>query len=259
MDEIAKLKAVLRKAAGDGVTGPRAEPIASAEAGVAYILDAVDTTLLPRRLTVTASGGGVLILEAAARRLQRAAEPAPPSWGLATGTELKPEDASQIIAAMTAFCAGQSSLLITAMPISEAGDPTEGGIAPALLRETLGVTPPPPRDPEADMNMEPFITGLGKSCLAALWIQDGEVSILVGPKERAGLLSQWAVPMLERLLDAEFPLSAGFETDGLFVFVLPEAQGRHALIAGRLGAYIVAEIEGADPTETVAAWHAALG
>lgn len=255
-EELAKLKATLRRAAADGVGQAQLHDIAGPDEGAAIILDAVDATLLPRRLTVTASGGEVLIVEAAARRLQRIAAPVPEAMSVEAGAELKPDDAAMLAAGLAAFCKGQETLEISAQPMTDPGDPAESGVAPMALRANLALpAPAPPVDPEADLNMEPFIAALGESCHAALWIQDEEVSLLAGPPARAGALSQWAAPMLERLLAPEFPLSAGLETDGIIVFVLPEVAGRHAVIAGRLGAYFVAEMEGADPARTLNLWH----
>lgn len=257
-DDIAKLKATLRRAAADGPGLPKAQPISGPEDGAGRILEAIDATLLPRRLSVRASGGETLVIEAAARRLQRFAAPLPEGMSGEAGSELKGEDVAAVAEGLLAFCSGQTSLQITTQPMTDAGDPTESGIALQGLREALGLpAPPPPIDPEADLNMEPFIASLGATCHAALWIQDEDVSLLAGPEDRAGMLSQWAAPMLERLLAPEFPLSAGLETDGICVFVLPEIAARHAVIAGRLGAYFVAEIDGADPSRTLRLWHEA--
>ncbi len=255
-DDLAKLKATLRRAAADGVGISKARGIDGPEAGAALILDAADATLLPRRLSVVNASGETLLIEAAARRLQRAVAPLPPQVTLKAGDEFKSADADVLAKSLVAFCKGQASLAISTQPISDAGDPSEGGIAPGLVRQALDLPDgPAPIDPEADLNMEPFIAALGESCHAALWIQDEDVSLLAGPESRAATLSQWAAPMLERLLAPEFPLSAGLETDGIVVFVLPEASGRHAVIAGRLGAYLVAEIDGADPSRTLRLWH----
>lgn len=255
-DDTAKLKATLRQVAADGLSIGQAHDIAGPDEGAAHILDAIDATLLPRRLTITPSDGEALIIEAAARRLQRIAAPVPSVISLAGDEELKSDDADALVAGLIAFCRGQQTLEITVQPMTDPGDPAESGIAPATLRAQLSLPPaPPPVDLAADLNMEPFINALGASCLAALWIQDEDASLLAGPAERAGELSQWAAPMLERLLAPEFPLSAGLETDGIMVFVLPEIVGRHAVIAGRLGAYLVAEIEGSDPSATLRHWH----
>jgi len=258
-DDLAKLKATLRRAAADGVSGSTRLAIADPQDGAARILDAVDATLLPRRISVEVEGrDAALLLEAAGRRLQRLSEPLPPGFALSAGEELKAADAEAMATGLLGFCDGKAALHISSKPITDAGDPSEGGIPPDLVRAQLGLADrPAPFELEAELNMEPFIAALGAKCLAALWIQDEDVSLLAGPETRAAALSNWAAPMLEQLLAPEFPLSAGLETDGIVVFALPESKGLHAVIAGRLGAYFVAEIDGADPSETLKAWQAA--
>ena len=256
--DLSKLKAALRRTAADGVSATGSVQIATAEDGAARVLDAIDATLLPRRLSVVTGSGDTLVIEAAARRLQRVAAPVPDAMAISAGQELKSSDVASFAAGLLAFCQGAGALAIQPQPMTGSGDPAEGGIPPDLVRVELGLPAgPAPIDQEADLNMEPFISGLGASCRAALWIQDEDVSLLAGAEDRAAIVSQWAAPMLERLLAPEFPLSAGLETDGIVVFVLPDTEGRHAVIAGRLGAYFVAEIEGADPAPTLQLWHQA--
>ena len=256
--DVSKLKAALRRTAADGVGTSGAVPVASAEDGVDRVLDAIDATLLPRRLTVVSGSGETLVIEAAGRRLQRVAAPVPGAMAISAGEELKSSDVASFAAGLLAFCQGAGTLSIQPQPMTGSGDPAEGGISPDLVRTELELpVQAAPIDAEADLNMEPFISGLASRCRAALWIQDEDVSLLAGAEDRAAVVSQWAAPMLERLLAPEFPLSAGLETDGIVVFVLPDAEGRHAVIAGRLGAYFVAEIEGADPSPTLQLWHEA--
>lgn len=262
MSDLSKLKATLKQAAVDGIKGPRAMPFAAPELGAALILDAVDGSVMGRRITVSAGGssGKALMLDASGRRLQRVAGPVPEHFAIRADVELKSSDAAALAAGLMAFCEGQSDLRITTQPIADAGDPAEGGIVPDLVREVLGLSPGGAEteiDPEADLHMEPFINALAPDCHAALWLQGEDVSLLVGDEARASRLSDWAAPMLEQLLAPEFPLAASMETDGIMVFVMPDSAERHTLIAGRLGAYLVAEVKGRDPSASIAAWHKA--
>ncbi|MEM9318841.1 MAG: hypothetical protein AAGA70_07510 [Pseudomonadota bacterium] len=256
MRDLSKLKSALKRTAADGLAGGAARPVDSVEAGIAHIIDAVDTTLMGRRITIRIGDGQELHLDAAGRRLMRFAAPVPGQVPFDPTVELKAEDAADVANVLRALFVPPTHVTITAKPTADAFDPTEGGLTPAKLREAAGLQPNQAHDREADLNMEPFVNGLQEKCLAALWIQEEDVALLAGEEARAAALSQWAAPMMERLLSPEFPLAAALETDGIAVFVLPDAADRHAIVAGRLGAYLVAEIAGADPSETLALWHA---
>ncbi|MEM6609805.1 MAG: hypothetical protein AAF689_14650 [Pseudomonadota bacterium] len=255
MADLSKLKAALRRTAADGIAPVASVPFDAPDQGVALILDAVDRAVMGRRVTVAFNAGAALSFEAAGRRLMRFVAPLPMGVPLSPGEELKADDTDMVAAALLALCTAKASLTITSIPTADTLDPTEGGLDPDKLREAAGLAPPATIDTAADLNMEPFIDGLLPSCTVALWIQDEDVSLVTGDETRAAALSQWAAPMLERLLAPEFPLAAALETDGLAVFVLPKAAARHAIVAGRLGAYLVAEITGDDPSETVDLWQ----
>lgn len=257
MSDLAKLKSVLQQAAADGIQPPRPMPFSAPELGAALILDAVDGALLGRRITVEAGpSGAVLIIDAVGRRLQRVVAPVPDQFAISAHAELKPDDASALAAGLMAFCEGRGELTLSTQPVTHGGDPAEGGISTARVRQELGLEDVSDGAGDmADLNMEALIAGLTPTCNAALWIQGEDVSLVIGDQARVKELSEWVAPMLERLLSPEFPLSASLETDGVMVFMLPETVGNHLVIAGRLGAYLVAEMKGSDPDATLSIWR----
>ncbi|MEM9757163.1 MAG: hypothetical protein AAF914_14265, partial [Pseudomonadota bacterium] len=224
VSDVAKLKAVLGRTAADGVSiGRSARHFEDAAAGVALILDAIDTSVLGRRLTISFEGGDPLLVETAGRRLMRILAPLPDGVpaGVEPGAELHADEADTVAGMLAAACAGKATLRIASVAIPQAADPSEGGLSPAALRDAIGLAAPERPDRQADLNMDDFIGGIEASLLAALWIQDDAVSLVAGPEARATALSQWAAPVLERLLAPEFPLAAAFETKGIMAFCLP--------------------------------------
>lgn len=254
MSALSKLRATLKSVASDGVTGPQEMPFSAPELGAVLILDAVDKAVMARRITVSVGAGG-LVLEAAGRRLQRLCAPVPDHIAISAGAEITASNAAALAAGLMALCEGHARLNISNQPITEAGDPTQGGIPTGPIRQELGF-------PAADADLEEpsldtILSPIAEACQVALWIEGEEVTLLLGEEDRGAALSDWVAPMLERVLAPEFPLSAMLETDGIAVFALPDADGRHVFIAGRLGDLLVAEINSSDIAATLAAWKAA--
>lgn len=264
MTDLAKLKAILRRTAADGAFAARKEGFAGAEDGVARLLGHVDRAVLGRRLVFEFDNGARLVAEASGRRLIRLMPPAPAGLGadqaaLFTGEEIRKDQVGALAAALLGLCEGRSGFRLTAEPLGDEVDPTEGGVTPAALLDALGLPSAPAEPDTVQDQVDGLFAALDPRLICAMSI-DGEDAVLVrGEGDAAARLTDWASRMMDRLLAPDFPLAAALETDGIMVFGLPEAAGCHLVVAGRLGQIFVASVEGTDPSATLEAWRAIRG
>lgn len=243
---------LLRQAARDGRLSGQVEAYSDASEGIRRLLAEIEGCILPRRLVIEV-GPAQLVAEAAARRLVALVTPAPepvaPAALALFGRNLDAADAAEAAGLLADLCTRGDRLRITDRAAEIAGDPTRGGIPAAALAAALGFEPPVPAGPAADP-VEALALALGPALREAALIAGEEVEVLAG--EEAAVLDL-AGQIADGLLHPGFPLFATLETGAALVLAGGDA-GMHILVAGWLGRFLVARIEG-EASATLALWR----
>jgi glycine/D-amino acid oxidase-like deaminating enzyme len=86
--------------------------------------------------------------------------------------------------------------------------------------------------------------------LSAVLIDVDEAHVIIGTKEEAEALADWAVEMLDVFLADGFPLAPELETKGAITFA-PQQNGSHILLAGLRGQFLLALVSGPDTAATL--------
>jgi hypothetical protein len=89
---------------------------------------------------------------------------------------------------------------------------------------------------------------------SAVLIDVDEAHVIIGSKEGAEALADWAVEMLDVFLADGFPLAPELETKGAITFA-PQQNGSHILLAGLRGQFLLALVSGPDTAGTLSAWQ----
>lgn len=261
MSEFDRVRALLGRAARDGTTPSRRVDYATAPAGLARLLVELDSAVLGQRLRFDFDNGAHLVCEVSARRLLHVPDAARRGLGPAQAMligrgGLAAEDAGALAGLLAALCEGATGFAVTAEPLDGTADGAGGGVDPRAIAEAAGLPAPPLRDAVAGAPHEAFLDALRPTLQAALLIEGDETSLILGGGAEADLVAGWAERSLERLLSPGFGLLGTLETNGLLVFALPAPEGRHLIVAGRRGSFLVATVKGNDVAATLDLWRA---
>jgi hypothetical protein len=85
---------------------------------------------------------------------------------------------------------------------------------------------------------------------SAVLIDVDEAHVIIGSKDEAEALADWAVEMLDVFLADGFPLAPELETKGAITFA-PQQNGCHILLAGLRGQFLLALVSGPDTAGTL--------
>jgi hypothetical protein len=261
MSDFDRLKAMLRRSARDGTAPPGRVGYATGPAGVAHMLEQVDTAVLGQRLGFEFDDGSRLVCETSGRRLVRLLAPAPPGLSaeqaaLFDRDELAADDLRGLADLLFGLCERGSGVAMTAEPLGDEIDPAHGGVAPAAIAEAAGLPGAALFEPGAGASQEAFLDALRPSLQAVVLVEGEEASLIHGEGDEAAFLVDWVDSSLGILLSPGFPLLGTLETNGILVFALPETAGCHLLIAGRRGSLVVATVKGGDVAATLDRWRA---
>lgn len=262
MSDLSRLKSALRRAATDGPVLPRKLDVSGSDEALAQILRLIDTAVLARHLTVTLGDGVTLGMEAAGRRLFKLTGPVPPN---ATADQaalfelpvLKSEHAGAVAELLRALGGGQSVLEIVTARGNVIADGTTGGLSPEAIAP--GLLSAPPRNANRPDPLDALVAAIESDLRGALFVHGDEAEVIQGDEAQVELLMAWAVPLLDRLLSPGFALADALDTNGIMVFGFGPDADRHGIILGHLGHFVLAAIDGADTTPTLAAWQDVSG
>ncbi|WP_347312239.1 hypothetical protein [Defluviimonas sp. SAOS-178_SWC] len=260
MSDFGRVKATLRRAARDGAGQSGRVEYVTARDGVARILDEVDVSVLGQRLGFEFDDGSCLRCEASGRRLLRLLAPRPPGltkeqMALFDRDELAADTAPVLSSLFVRLCERGAGFSRTAEPIGGGADPAPGGVEPAAIAEAAGLpVGSVPETGEATPHAA-FLDALRPMLRAAILIDGDDSSLILGGEEEAALLVDWVENSLVNLLSPGFALLGTLETNGILVFDLSEAAGRHMLVAGRRGSLLVATVKGGDAAATLNLWR----
>lgn len=251
----------LRRTASDGKLSGEWVEYGLADEALALFLQQVEQAILGRKLSVSLGDGTTFAALAAGRRLIRLLPPAPGglSSGLAesfSSDELSAKDQDSALAALRAVFKASGRLRILAEPPPERLEVIgDTGLRASSLFEAGGLSghnPAQSAGAERDI-VDAFVAAMELDLKAAVWIEGDETSAVHGDEAAIASLAGWATRRLERLLAPEFPMAAGLETDGIFVFVPHE--GAQRVLLGHLGNILAAEISATSGTVALEHWR----
>lgn len=260
MSDFDRLKAMLRRSARDGTAQAGRFQYATAAAGLARMLHLFDTAVVGQSLRFDFDDGSRLVCEASGRRLVRLLAPPPPGLP-AEQVALFGRDALAVdaVGALSVLfrrlCERGSGFALSAEPLGEGGGPARGGIGPAVIAEAAGLPREALSETGDGMTHEALLAALQPLVHAAMLIEGEDATLVCGEGDEGALLVDWVENSLGKLLSPGFPLLGTLETHGILVFALPGKTGRHVLVAGRCGSFLVATIEGGDVGATADLWR----
>lgn len=260
MSDFERVKAMLRRSAQDGTPRPGRVEYATAQAGVAGILEQVDTAVLGQQLAFEFDDGARVVCTTAGRRLVRLLPPAPPGlsaeqtalFGL---DELTGEHAQALSGLFAGLCERGTGFVMRAEPLDEEVTPASGGVEPVAIAEAAGLSGEAMFETGAGKSQETFLDALQASLRAAILIEGEGSSLIRGEGDESAFVIDWVESSLDKLLSPGFPLLGTLETNGILIFALPETVGCHLLVAGRRGSLLVATVTGDDVAATVDLWR----
>ncbi len=262
MSDFDRMKAMLKRAARDGMASQGRVGLEPGPACVARILE--QAAVLGQRLGFDFGDGTRLVCEASGRRLVRLLAPAPSGLSaeqraLFDRAELATDDLQVLSKLLVELCARGSGFEMTAEPLGDAIEPVHGGVNPADIAKAAGLPAEALFGAQDGPTPEAFLDALGRSVLSVIQIDGEEAALIHGEGEDAAFLFDWVEHGLGTLLSPDFPLFGTLETNGILVFALPEAAGRHLLVAGERGRFTVAAVKGSDVAATLDHWREGWG
>jgi hypothetical protein len=260
MSEFERTKAALLRAAADGGADLSVSRYANASEGVAKVLWQIESQVLAQRIDFKFEGGTRFACIASGRRLLRLLEPAPRNLppnlvALFVRKEILPEYRTEVGELLMSLCERGRQFTVTSEPIETDADPSQGGVSPLAVSESLGLRTQKDGGEAPEAILDEFVERIAGAMIAGVLVHDEDVTILKSDPTDPVRVSDWSAKLLERLLEPSFPLLGSLETSGILVFRGADASDRHMLVAGRLGRFVVASVNGGDASRTLKHWQ----
>jgi hypothetical protein len=225
--------------------------------GVSVILRQLETGVLPRRFRLDFNTGGRLEIDVAERQILGLGSVAAARGGApATALEPGPLSSGNVKALgdlLTTFCRGARGVRITSTSDTDIL-PGGSGLSLSALRKAAALPDVIGKRAGQVTWLDAVVDNANVSVLSAVLIDVDEAHVVIGTKEEAEALADWAVEMLDVFLADGFPLAPELETKGALTFA-PQQNGSHILLAGLRGQFLLALVSGPDTAATLAAWQ----
>jgi hypothetical protein len=260
MNQMTDVKSILRRTATDGTEVPTGFAYESARQGVGHVLSQIENQVLAQRMVFDFDDGTRLACISSGRRLVRLLEPAPRNLHpnkvvLFVQEEVTADDLDTVVDLLIELCERGRHFTIVTEPSDAGLDPSQGGVSTSAIAERLDLAKANDRKLASSDDLPVFIERIDESMLAGVLVQDESIAVLKGDGEEATRMIAWANRLLVGLLSPSFPGLATLESSGLIVFGLSGPAERHLLVAGRLGSFFVAAVEGRDVAASLAIWR----
>lgn len=261
MTQMADVSTMLRRAAADGYPVRPDFRYDSARQGVALVLSQIDSQVLAREVVFDFDDGTRFACIASGRRLVRLLEPAPRNLhsnkvALFVQGEVTADDLDTVADLLVELCERGRRFEIAIGPHDAGIDPAQGGVSTGAIACLLDLYLPAKSDILPADELSALAESLEDKLIAAALVQDDEIALLKGEGAEATRILDWCDRLLAGLLSPSFPALATLESCGVVVFGLAQPADRHLIVAGRLGRFLVAALEGADVTDTLGKWRA---
>lgn len=248
---------ILYRAGAEGHMSAFERFFSSPAQGVSAILRHLENGVLPRRYILEFDDGGRVEIDMAERQVlglvavSRSGTPKGTSDALRPGP-LGLDDDKALSDLLGGFCRHAKSVRITSTTQTDLL-PGGGGLSLAALRKAAALPDVVAETAKRTTWLDAVVDNPQISVLSAVLIDVDEVHVVIGSKEEAEALADWAVEMLDVFLADGFPLAPELETKGGLTFA-PQQNGSHILLAGLRGQFLLALVSGPDTAATLSAW-----
>jgi hypothetical protein len=249
---------ILYRAGAEGRVSAARRSFSSPAQGLSTILRHLENGVLPRRHRLDFDGGGCIEIDVAERQIVGLARVTAPTSGTAPDTRLEPgplspDNVKALGDLLSTFCRASRSVRISSSAADEvlhAGS----GFSLAALRKAAALPDVVAKIAGRTTWLDAVVDSPEIDVMSAVLIDVDEAHVVIGTKEEAEALADWAVEMLDVFLADGFPLAAELETKGALTFA-PQQNGSHILLAGLRGQFLLARVSGPDTSSTLAAWR----
>jgi hypothetical protein len=223
--------------------------------GVSLILRQLENAVLPRRYRLSFDTGAEISLDLAERQVLSLGSFQLPKGGQATlvAGPLGPDHAKALGDLLSGVCRGAKKLRMSSASAHDIF-PGSGGISLSALRKAAALPDVVAKAAGRTTWLDAVVDSKEVDILSAVLIDVDEAHVIIGTKEGAEALADWAVEMLDVFLADGFPLAPELETKGAITFA-PQQNGSHILLAGLRGQFLLALVSGPDTAATLAAWQ----
>lgn len=247
---------ILYRAGAEGHMRVVDRPISSPAQGVSLILRQLEYGVLPRRYRLEFDTGGRVEIDIAERQVLGLGSVRAATSGKAPRLEPGPlgsEDAKALGDLLAGLCRGAKTVRIASTSETDIL-PGGSGLSLSALRKAAALPDVVAKVAGQTTWLDAMVDHPDVSVLSAVLIDVDEAHVIIGTREEAEALADWAVEMLDVFLADGFPLAPELETKGAITFA-PQQNGSHILLAGLRGQFLLALVSGPDTAATLAAWQ----
>ncbi|GEM_PF-1828314 len=247
---------ILYRAGAEGHMRVADRPISSPAQGVSLILRQLEYGILPRRFRLEFDTGGRVEIDIAERQVLGLGSVKAAVPGKAPRLEPGPlgsDDAKALSDLLAGLCRGAKAVRIASTTETDIV-PGGSGLSLSALRKAAALPDVVAKTAGQTTWLDAMVDHPDVSVLSAVLIDVDEAHVIIGTKEEAEALADWAVEMLDVFLADGFPLAPELETKGAITFA-PQQNGSHILLAGLRGQFLLALVSGPDTAATLAAWQ----
>ena len=258
MTERNSVRDILYRAGAEGHLPSVDRSFSSPAHGVSLILRQLEFGVLPRRYRLAFDTGSRIEIDVAERQILALGDVAASKAVKGKAPEMEPgplslDNAKALGDLLTAFCRGAKGVRITSTSDTDIL-PGGTGLSLSALRKAAALPDVIGKQPGQVTWLDAVVDNAAVSVLSAVLIDVDEAHVIIGTKEEAEVLADWAVEMLDVFLADGFPLAPELETKGALTFA-PQQNGSHILLAGLRGQFLLALVSGPDTAATLAAWQ----
>lgn len=245
---------ILYRAGAEGQPLAVKRAFSSPAQGVSVILKQLENGVLPRCFHLDFDSGAKVDLDVAERQVLglRAVSPAKGAEAQMDPGPVGLEDAKRLGDLLAGTCRGAKSVRISSSA-DEGIVPGGSGLTLDALRKTAALPDVVAKAAGTTTWLDAFVDHASIDVLSAVLIDVDEAHVIIGSKDEAEALADWAVEMLDVVLADGFPLAPELETKGAVTFA-PQKNGSHILLAGLRGQFLLALISGPDAAATLSIW-----
>jgi hypothetical protein len=249
---------ILYRAGAEGHLPGVDRAFSSPAQGVALILRQLEHGVLPRRYRLAFDNGAVIEIDVAERQVLALGALTPRKPGKEPKTRLEPgplgpDDGRALGDLLTQMCRGSKAVRVSSASRTDI-EPGGSGLSLSALRKAAALPDVVASRAGTTTWLDAVVDSAQISVHSAVLIDVDEAHVIIGSKEEAEALADWAVEMLDVFLADGFPLAPELETKGAITFA-PQQNGSHVLLAGLRGQFLLALISGPDTAGTLSAWQ----
>jgi hypothetical protein len=249
---------ILYRAGAEGHLPGVERAFSSPAQGISVILKQLEHGVLARRYCLDFDSGAKVEIDVAERQILALGPITARKPGKEPKTRLEPgplgpDDAKALGDFLAQMCRGAKRVRIASTSQTDI-EPGGSGLSLSALRKAAALPDVIASQSGTTTWLDAVVDSAKVSVHSAVLIDVDEAHVIIGSKEEAEALADWAVEMLDVFLADGFPLAPELETKGAITFA-PQQNGCHVLLAGLRGQFLLALVSGPDTAGTLSAWQ----